>query len=187
MCVSVGRARGEGRPGECEKRRGAAGPKGGLCERYHSGRACQYAIANKGAGGEGGAMSRTLKDMSPAVRARRRRAVISREQARRRGRRGLMTVITASKVFLIGNLGRAVELRDVGGGRVVGKTIIAVSRVAPGGEKKGTDWIPVVLWDRQATNAARYLRGTRRRPACRRCLVVRSGSGTSRRRCRCRG
>ena len=62
-----------------------------------------------------------------------------------------------NKVFLIGNLGRAVELRDVGGGRVVGKTIIAVSRVAPGGEKKGTDWIPVVLWDRQATNAARYL------------------------------
>jgi len=41
-------------------------------------------------------MSRTLKDMSHGVRERRRRSVIERERARRRGRRGLVDVMTAS-------------------------------------------------------------------------------------------
>ena len=62
-----------------------------------------------------------------------------------------------NKATLIGNLGRPVELRELGGGKVVGRTLLAVSRIGRGGERKGTDWIPVVLWDRQATNAARYL------------------------------
>jgi single-strand DNA-binding protein len=61
-----------------------------------------------------------------------------------------------NQVQLIGNLGRAVELRELGGGKVVGKTILAVSRMRKG-ERVATDWIPVTLWDRQAQSAARYL------------------------------
>jgi single-strand DNA-binding protein len=62
-----------------------------------------------------------------------------------------------NNVALIGNLGRPVELRELGGGKVVGKTILAVTRMRKG-QRAGTDWIPIVLWDNQATNAARYLR-----------------------------
>jgi single-strand DNA-binding protein len=62
-----------------------------------------------------------------------------------------------NKVVLMGNLARAVELRELGGGKTIGKTVLAVSRFGRGGERKGTDWVPIVLWDRQATNAARYL------------------------------
>ncbi len=62
-----------------------------------------------------------------------------------------------NKVMLMGNLARAVELRELGGGKTIGKAVMAVSRVGRGGEKKGTDWVPIVLWDRQAANAARYL------------------------------
>jgi single-strand DNA-binding protein len=66
-----------------------------------------------------------------------------------------------NRVQLIGNLGRAVELRELGGGKVVGKTILAVSRMRKG-ERAGTDWIPITLWDRQAQSAAKYLgRGSR--------------------------
>jgi len=61
-----------------------------------------------------------------------------------------------NNVQLIGNLARAVELRELGGGKVVGKSILAVSRVRKG-ERVGTDWIPVTLWDRQAQAAGRYL------------------------------
>ena len=61
-----------------------------------------------------------------------------------------------NKVMLIGNLGRPVELRELGGGKTIGKTILAVSRLRQG-QKAGTDWVPIVLWDRQAVNAARYL------------------------------
>ncbi len=61
-----------------------------------------------------------------------------------------------NNVQLIGNLARAVELRELGGGKVVGKSIIAVSRVNRG-TRVGTDWIPITLWDRQAQSAARYL------------------------------
>src|SRR5215470_17143360 len=59
-------------------------------------------------------------------------------------------------VQLIGNLARAVELRELGGGKVVGKSILAVSRMNKG-TRTGTDWIPVTLWDRQAQSAAKYL------------------------------
>jgi len=61
-----------------------------------------------------------------------------------------------NNVQLIGNLARAVELRELGGGKVVGKSILAVSRMNKG-TRTGTDWIPVTLWDRQAQAAARYL------------------------------
>src|SRR3989442_15986045 len=61
-----------------------------------------------------------------------------------------------NNVQLIGNLGRAVELRELGGGKVVGKTIVAVSRMHKG-TRTGTDWIPITLWDRQAQSAAKYL------------------------------
>src|SRR5215470_745356 len=61
-----------------------------------------------------------------------------------------------NNVQLIGNLARAVELRELGGGKVVGKSILAVSRMSKG-VRTGTDWIPVTLWDRQAQAAARYL------------------------------
>jgi len=61
-----------------------------------------------------------------------------------------------NNVQLIGNLARAVELRELGGGKVVGKSILAVSRMNKG-TRTGTDWIPVTLWDRQAQAAAKYL------------------------------
>ncbi len=41
-------------------------------------------------------MSRTLKDMGPATRARRRCSVLERQKARRCGRRDLMDVMAAS-------------------------------------------------------------------------------------------
>jgi single-strand DNA-binding protein len=61
-----------------------------------------------------------------------------------------------NNVQLIGNLGRAVELRELGGNKVVGKTLLAVSRMHKG-TRTGTDWIPITLWDKQAQAAARYL------------------------------
>jgi single-strand DNA-binding protein len=61
-----------------------------------------------------------------------------------------------NNVSLIGNLARAVELRELGGNKVVGKTILAVSRTNKG-VRVGTDWIPITLWDRQAQAAAKYL------------------------------
>jgi hypothetical protein len=41
-------------------------------------------------------MSRTLKDMGPAMRARRRCSLMERQKARRCGRRGLMDLMAAS-------------------------------------------------------------------------------------------
>jgi single-strand DNA-binding protein len=61
-----------------------------------------------------------------------------------------------NNVQLIGNLARAVELRELGGDKVVGKSILAVSRMHKG-TRTGTDWIPITLWDRQAQSAAKYL------------------------------
>src|SRR5215471_15736257 len=59
-------------------------------------------------------------------------------------------------VNLIGNLGRDVQVRELAGGKAIGKTLLAVSRMRQG-QRAGTDWIPITLWDRQATNAAKYL------------------------------
>ena len=61
-----------------------------------------------------------------------------------------------NNVQLIGNLARAVELRELGGNKVVGKSILAVSRTQRG-VRVGTDWIPITLWDKQAQAAAKYL------------------------------
>jgi single-strand DNA-binding protein len=61
-----------------------------------------------------------------------------------------------NNVQLLGNLARAVDLRELGGGKVVGKSMLAVSRMNKG-TRVGTDWIPITLWDRQAQSAARYL------------------------------
>ena len=61
-----------------------------------------------------------------------------------------------NNVQFIGNLARAVELRELGGNKVVGKSILAVSRTHKG-TRTGTDWIPITLWDRQAQAAAKYL------------------------------
>ena len=58
-----------------------------------------------------------------------------------------------NRVQLIGDLLCPIEVRTLGSGRTIGKTIIAVSR----GVELGTDWIPLVLHDRHATDAAKYL------------------------------
>src|SRR5258708_5278507 len=52
-------------------------------------------------------------------------------------------------VHIIGNLGRAVELRELGGGKVVGKTLVAVSGMREG-ERGGADGVPIALGGRQA-------------------------------------
>ena len=59
-----------------------------------------------------------------------------------------------NRVELIGNLGRAVEIKQLSSGKVVGRTLLAIDRV---GKREGTDWVRLVLWDKTATNAARYL------------------------------
>jgi single-strand DNA-binding protein len=59
-----------------------------------------------------------------------------------------------NRVELIGNLGRAVEIKQLASGKVVGRTLLAIDRV---GKREGTDWVRLVLWDKTATNAARYL------------------------------
>lgn len=58
-----------------------------------------------------------------------------------------------NRVQLIGDLLSPIEIRTLGSGRTIGKTIIAVSR----GVELGTDWVPLVLHDQQAINAAKYL------------------------------
>src|SRR5438309_304011 len=61
-----------------------------------------------------------------------------------------------NKMELMGHLVCPVLLRELRGGRTVGKSIISVPRVRDG-ERVGTDWVPIAVWDRQAVNAARYL------------------------------
>lgn len=57
-------------------------------------------------------------------------------------------------IILIGRLTRDPELRYTQTGKAVATIRIAVDR---GGEA-GTDFIDVVVWERQAENAANYLR-----------------------------
>ena len=59
-----------------------------------------------------------------------------------------------NKVMLRGNLARGVEIKDLGNGQLVGKSLIAVSRY---GKREGTDYVRIVLWGKQAMNAAKYL------------------------------
>ena len=58
-----------------------------------------------------------------------------------------------NKVELVGDLVSPVEVRkDWSTGRTVGKAIIAVSRGV-----LGMDFVPVTLWGRDASDAAKYL------------------------------
>ena len=61
-----------------------------------------------------------------------------------------------NSVHLKGNLASDVRLRTAGSSQVA-EFLLAVSRFRPGADRK-TDFIPVVTWGRQATNAAAYLR-----------------------------
>jgi single-strand DNA-binding protein len=58
-------------------------------------------------------------------------------------------------VNLVGNLARDVEVRQLSGDNVIGKTLLAISRY---GKREGTDYIRIVLWGKHAINAGRYLR-----------------------------
>ena len=61
-----------------------------------------------------------------------------------------------NQVQLIGNLARAVEIKQYGTEeeKVYGRTLIALTRR---GKREGTDYVRIVLWGRMALNAARYL------------------------------
>lgn len=60
-----------------------------------------------------------------------------------------------NSVQMVGNLARDIELREFAGGHVRGRSLIALSRY---GKREGTDYVRIVLWNKQATNAAKYLR-----------------------------
>ena len=57
-------------------------------------------------------------------------------------------------VLLIGNLARGVEVKQLSGEMVIGKSLVAVSRY---GKREGTDYVRIVLWGKHAVNAAKYL------------------------------
>src|SRR5438034_7360784 len=60
-----------------------------------------------------------------------------------------------NSVQMVGNLARDVELREFSGGLVRGRSLLALSRY---GKREGTDYVRIVLWNKQAANAAKYLR-----------------------------
>ena len=62
-----------------------------------------------------------------------------------------------NRVFLIGRLSRDPELRHTTSGMAVCQINVAVSRRATQGRDPETDFINVVVWDKQAENVARYL------------------------------
>lgn len=62
-----------------------------------------------------------------------------------------------NKVFLIGRLSRDPELRHTTSGTAVCQISVAISRYAGAGREQETDFINVVVWDKQAENVARYL------------------------------
>ncbi|MCK5128610.1 MAG: single-stranded DNA-binding protein [Clostridiales bacterium] len=64
-----------------------------------------------------------------------------------------------NRCVLIGNLTRDPELKTTTSGKSVCNFTIAVGRrfSSPSGERE-TDFIPVVVWNKQAENAAKYLR-----------------------------
>jgi single-strand DNA-binding protein len=55
----------------------------------------------------------------------------------------------------VGRLGQQVELRYTPKGRPVARVLLAVDRVPVNGSK-GTDWIRLVLWGRQAEVCSQY-------------------------------
>ena len=64
-----------------------------------------------------------------------------------------------NSVSLIGNLATEVELREVGGDRIVASFLLAVGR---GGRDGGADFVWVSAWDRQAELCAEFLGKGRR-------------------------
>ena len=62
-----------------------------------------------------------------------------------------------NRVFLVGRLSRDPELRHTTSGMAVCQINVAVSRRATQGRDPETDFINVVVWDKQAENVARYL------------------------------
>ena len=62
-----------------------------------------------------------------------------------------------NKVFLIGRLSRDPELRHTISGMPVCQINVAISRPVSQGSEPQTDFINVVVWNKQAENVARYL------------------------------
>ena len=62
-----------------------------------------------------------------------------------------------NKVFLIGRLSRDPELRHTTRGMAVCQINVAISRRTGAGREPETDFINVVVWDKQAENVSRYL------------------------------
>ncbi len=62
-----------------------------------------------------------------------------------------------NKVFLIGRLSRDPELRHTGSGMAVCQINVAISRRVGAGREPETDFINVVVWDKQAENVSKYL------------------------------
>ena len=62
-----------------------------------------------------------------------------------------------NKVFLIGRLSRDPELRHTTSGMAVCQINVAISRPVSQGSEPQTDFINVVVWNKQAENVARYL------------------------------
>ena len=62
-----------------------------------------------------------------------------------------------NKVFLIGRLSRDPELRHTTSGMAVCQINVAISRPVGQGTEPQTDFINVVVWNKQAENVARYL------------------------------
>ena len=62
-----------------------------------------------------------------------------------------------NKVFLIGRLSRDPELRHTTSGTAVCQINVAISRPVAAGRDPETDFINVVVWNKQAENVARYL------------------------------
>ena len=62
-----------------------------------------------------------------------------------------------NKVFLIGRLSRDPELRHTGTGAAVCQINVAISRPVAQGSEPQTDFINVVVWNKQAENVAKYL------------------------------
>ena len=62
-----------------------------------------------------------------------------------------------NKVFLIGRLSRDPELRHTTSGMAVCQINVAISRPVSQGRDPETDFINVVVWNKQAENVAKYL------------------------------
>ena len=62
-----------------------------------------------------------------------------------------------NKVFLIGRLSREPELRHTTSGMPVCQINVAISRPVGQGKEPETDFINVVVWNKQAENVSKYL------------------------------